>query len=151
MVAPTQPGAAVGRGEQRLDLVEVEVGEARSLVAFEGDRDHPADRVKVLGVAQGGVLVERVDRRQPGVAGAGAVAAVCLEVVEERADQLRVEVVDVQLARLLAGLLGGEREQQPEGGEVGRRRGALAGPFPTPPSRTRRDRFRSPGSPATIP
>ncbi len=35
--------------------------------------------------------------------------------------------------------------------EVGRRRGALAGPFPTPSSRTRRDRFRSPGSPATIP
>ena len=35
--------------------------------------------------------------------------------------------------------------------EVRRRRGALAGPFPTPPSRTRRDPFRSPGSPATIP
>ena len=34
--------------------------------------------------------------------------------------------------------------------EVRRRRGALAGPFPTPPSRTRRDRFRSPGSPVTM-
>jgi len=34
--------------------------------------------------------------------------------------------------------------------EVRRRRGALAGPSPTPPSRTRRDRFRSPGSPVTM-
>jgi len=62
----------------------------------------------VLWVAQRGVLVEGVDRRQPGVAGACAVAAVLLEVVEEGADQLRVEIVDVQLAGLFAGLLGGE-------------------------------------------
>jgi hypothetical protein len=33
-----------------------------------------------------------VDRREPGVAGPGAVAAVVFEVVEERADQGRIEV-----------------------------------------------------------
>jgi hypothetical protein len=60
-----------------------------------------------------------VDRRQAVVAGAGAVAPFCFEVVEERADQRRVEIVEVQLARLLAGPLGGEREQQPEGVAVG--------------------------------
>ena len=54
----------------------VEVGEAGPLVAFERDRHHPADRREVLGVAQRGVPVERVDRRQPDVAGPGAVAAV---------------------------------------------------------------------------
>jgi len=59
----------------------------------------------VLGVAQGGVAVERVDRRQPGVAGPRAVASVFFEVFEERADQRRVEVVEVQLEGLLAGLL----------------------------------------------
>jgi hypothetical protein len=60
-----------------------------------------------------------VDRRQPGVACASAVASLLFEVVEEGADQLDVEVVDVQLTRLLAGLLGGEREQQLEGVAVG--------------------------------
>jgi len=88
-------------------------------VAFDRDCDHPSDRVKVLGVAQGGVPREGVDRREPGVPGAGAVAAVLLEMVEERADQLGVEIVDVQLAGLLAGSLGGEREQQPERVAVG--------------------------------
>jgi hypothetical protein len=52
-------------------------------------------------------------------AGSGAVAAVDFEVVEERADQRRVEVVDGELARLLAGSLGAEREQQPERVPVG--------------------------------
>jgi len=36
------------------------------------------------------------------------------EMGEERADQRRVEIVDVQLVWLLAGLLAGEGEQQPE-------------------------------------
>ena len=40
---------------------------------------------------------------------------VVLDVVEERDDQLGVEVADVELVGLLAGALGGEREQQPDG------------------------------------
>ena len=51
----------------------------------------------VLGVAQRGVAEQRVDRGQPGVAGADAVAALVFEVVEERADQRRVEVGEVEL------------------------------------------------------
>ena len=50
----------------------------------------------MLGVAQRGVAEQRVDRGEPGVAGADAVAALVLEVVQERADQRRVEIVDVQ-------------------------------------------------------
>jgi hypothetical protein len=60
-----------------------------------------------------------VDRRQPGVAGPGAVAPFGLEVLEERADQRCVEVSEVQLAGLFAGLLLGEAQQQPERGAVG--------------------------------
>ncbi len=68
--------------------------------------------------------------------GLRTVAAVLLEVVEERADQRRVEVSEVQLARLLAGLLLGEREQQPERVAVGRdrpRAGVLLGQLQTLP------------------
>ena len=63
--------------------------------------------------------VERVDRRQPGVPGPGAVVLVLFEVGEERADHWRVEVVDVELAGLLAGPLVGEAQKQPERVTVG--------------------------------
>jgi hypothetical protein len=49
----------------------------------------------------------------------GAVAAIVFEMGEERANQRRVEVVDVELKRLLAGLPVGEAEQQPERVAVG--------------------------------
>ena len=114
MVAPSDPGVTVGRGEQRFDLWLVEVGDRRFLVSFGGDLEHAADVGGVLGVSGGGVLVERVDRRQPGVAGPDGVAAVCFEVVEERADQRRVEIGEVKLTRLLAGLLLRELQQQPQ-------------------------------------
>ena len=73
----------------------------------------------VLRVAQRGVAEQRVDRGQARVAGAGAVAAVALEVVEERADQRRVEIRDVEPVRLLAGCVLGEAQQQPERVAVG--------------------------------
>jgi hypothetical protein len=64
-------------------------------------------------MAERGEAVERVDRPEARVAGPGAVAPVFFEMGEERADQRRVEIVDVQLERLLGGLLLGEGEQQP--------------------------------------
>jgi hypothetical protein len=54
----------------------------------------PLDRRGVLGVAQHAVAVEGADRCQAGVAGPGAAPAVGLEMIEERADQRRVELVD---------------------------------------------------------
>ena len=108
VVAPPQPGAAVGRGEQRFDLVEVEVGDDAALIAFGRDCHHPGDGVGVLGVLERREPVEGVDRPEPGVAGPRAVAPCLLEMVEERADQRRVEIIDVELERLLAGLVVGE-------------------------------------------
>jgi hypothetical protein len=75
------------------------------LVALGGDRHHPGDRLGVLGVLQGGVSVEGVDRRQAVVACAGTVAAIGFEVGEKCADQRRAQIVEVQLVGLLAGLL----------------------------------------------
>jgi hypothetical protein len=43
-----------------------------------------------------------VDRAEAGVAGPNRVAALLLEVAEERADQRRVEIVDVQFEWLFA-------------------------------------------------
>ena len=108
-----------GAASSALISGSVEERDERSVGSLGWDREHALDVVGVFGVSERGVAEQRVDRCQPGVAGADAVAALVLEVVEERGDQWRVEVADVELAGLAAGPLGGEREQQPERVAVG--------------------------------
>ena len=96
VVASPGPGAAVGRRQQRGDLFLGEVGDQGPVEAFGWDRQHPLDDRGVLRVAQRGVAEQRVNGRQPGVAGPDAVAAVGFQMVEERADQWCVQVGDVQ-------------------------------------------------------
>ncbi len=103
VVAAAEPASAVGGGQQRFDLFRAELGEAVLPVAFGRDREHARDRGGLLGVHESRVAVEGVDRGQAGVA-AGAVAALAFEVLEEGADQRRVEVGELELAGLLAGL-----------------------------------------------
>ena len=79
------------------------------LGAFGWDREHALDRVGVLGVVQREVGEQRVDRREPRVAGRDRVVAFVFEVVEERGDQRRVEIGEVQRAGRLAGLLVAKR------------------------------------------
>jgi hypothetical protein len=69
----------------------------------------------MLGVTQRGVFEQGVNRGQPPVAGTGLVAAFAFEMVEERPDQLRVQIADVQARRPFAGARCGEGEQQPIG------------------------------------
>ena len=98
------------------------VGEERDqrlIVALGGDRQDALDRGGVLGVTQRGVAKQRADRGQARVAGADRVAALVLEVIEERADQRCLEIVEVEIAGRLAGVLGGEGQQQPDRVAVG--------------------------------
>ena len=75
----------------------------------------------VLGVVQGDVAEQGVDRGEPVVAGGHAVVPVVLEVVQERGDQRGVEVGDVQGGRALAGAFGGEAEQKAQAASCRRR------------------------------
>ena len=132
VVAPPGPGGLVRGGEQGVDLRFGEPGDEGPVEPLGRDGQDPGDRLGVLGVAQGRVGEHGADRGQAGVAGAGAVAAVVLEVVQEAADQRGVQVGDVELAGLLPGALGGERQEQPPGvavgGDVSGRWRAAAGP-----------------------
>jgi hypothetical protein len=78
------------------------------------DGRDPLDDGCALKVAQGRVAEQGVDRGEPGVAGADAVAALVLQVVEERAGQRGVEVGDLQAGGLFPGLAGGEGQEQPD-------------------------------------
>ena len=70
VVAAADPGAAVGCGEQRVELGFGEERDERALVALGRDRQDALDRGGVLGVPQRGVAEQRADRGQPRVAGA---------------------------------------------------------------------------------
>jgi hypothetical protein len=121
VVAAAGPGGLVGGGEQRLCLGGSKEGDQVPLEAFGRDGQDPADQGGVLGVAQGGVAEQGVDRGQAGVAGPGAVAPPGFQVGEERGDQRGVQVGQVELAWVLPGAVPGEVQQQPEG-VPGRRR-----------------------------
>jgi hypothetical protein len=59
----------------------------------------------VFGVLRCGVFVERSDRREPGVAGGGAVVPFGFEVVEKPADEGGVELADGSEALVLVWLV----------------------------------------------
>jgi len=118
VVAPG-PGALVGSGQQRGDLLLGEVGDQGLVEALGRDRQHTLDDRGIFGMAQRGVPEQRVDGRQPGVAGPGTVAAIGFQVAQERPDQWCVEIGDVQAGGRFAGLLPGEHQEQLEGVPVG--------------------------------
>ena len=73
----------------------------------------------MLRVAQRRVVEEGADGSQPGVAGAGAVVALLLEMVKEGADGGGIQVGQVEFEGLLAGPVAHEAQQQAPGIPVG--------------------------------
>lgn len=73
----------------------------------------------VLGVAQQGVSVERMDRREPRVPRPGADATLGLQVVEERADGFGIEISDVEHRGFRFAALRGEPQEQADRLAVG--------------------------------
>ena len=55
LITATEPGAVVGRRQQRVDLLAGQEAHQFLLVAFGGDGQHPLDRFGVFGMLQGGL------------------------------------------------------------------------------------------------
>ena len=92
MVPASDPSAAVGCGEQGVDLVRGQEGHLGTVVTLGGDGQHPLDELRVFGMTERGVAEQGVDRGESGVAGAGAVVPFVFEVVQERGDGGGVQV-----------------------------------------------------------
>lgn len=86
-----------------VDLGTSEVGDVGPTGALGADGKDALDEPGVLGMAQRGEPKERVDRGQPGFAGANGNASVGLEVVEKRADERSVEALEAELGRRCPG------------------------------------------------
>src|SRR6266511_274041 len=86
-------------------------GEVVTVEALLRDGEDALDQSRVRWLAAGREAEERVDRREPRVACPDAVAALLLEVIEEGADERRVDVREEQGGRRLADVLLGETEE----------------------------------------
>ena len=93
-VPSSVPGRQVGSGEKRLDLLAVEVVDHALLVTLRRQGKHALTMVQELRLVGGDVFEERPDRRQPGVAAAGAVAPRGLDEVEEPPDKFGIDIGD---------------------------------------------------------
>ena len=119
VVSTTEPGVAIGRGEEGVDLVVGEERDELSVGAFGRDGEHPLDQRRVFGMSQRRVGEQRVDGGQAVVAGAHAVVPFSFQVIEEGADHDRVEVLQAELRRRLADAALGEAEEQTERVAIG--------------------------------
>jgi len=119
VVTTASEGGAVGRGQESLDLGQVEEGDQGALETLGGDGENALDERGVLWVAEGSEAEQGVDGCEAGVAGTDGVAASGLEVGQEIADHRAVEVFEVEVAGGLADALVDEGEQQAEGVAVG--------------------------------
>ena len=118
-IPPPGPGRRIWGLQQGVDLVGTEVGDQRPFETFGRHGQDPADGGGVFGVARGGEAKQRVNRREPGIAGAHAVMSVVFEMVQERRDQFAVDIADVERGWLLACSRGGEAEHQSPGVSIG--------------------------------
>ncbi len=114
-ISSSRPCRCVGRGEQRVDLWPIKELDGSALVAFARHRQNALAEECMGGLAQGHVAEEGTDCGQASVSCACGVAPLGLEVVEELADEARVEVFDPELRRGLSELFGREAQQQTEG------------------------------------
>jgi hypothetical protein len=105
--------------QQRVDLGFGQVGDDVTVELLGWDGQHALDRRGVFGVVQRRVVEQGVHRGEAGVAGAHAVAALSLQVVEEIADQRCVQILDPQTRWRDAGAGEGEGQQQLERVTVG--------------------------------
>ena len=119
VIASSGPGGQVAGVQQRVDLGVGEVGDEVAFGSFGWDGEHALDGAGVFGVVQREVAEQGVDGGQAVVAGGGAVVAVAFEVIQERGDQRRVELGDVQGGGRVAEAFRGEGQQEPEGEFVG--------------------------------
>ena len=93
VIASSEPGVAVGGGEQSIDFQTREEADERARKALAGDGQNTLDLRRVGRQLEGGVAKERMNSSQPQVAAAHTQALMLLEVIEKRHDQGCVDLI----------------------------------------------------------
>jgi hypothetical protein len=106
--------------EDRLDLSFREKPEQRLIEPLHRDREYALDARQGGRIFECREVHERSDRRQARIATANGVLAIPLKVIEEGEDERRIDVLQIEVFRRLAGVLMRKLQQQAEAVAVGR-------------------------------
>ena len=101
-VTPPGPVRPIGRGEKGVDFRLGQEGHEPSFEALRRNGENAFDDGGILGMPKCRVSEQGTDRGKPRIAGAHAVLSLLFQMIEKGADQGRIEIVDLQLAWLLA-------------------------------------------------
>lgn len=110
---------AVDDAEECVDLVGEQEIDRPLLVALARDRQDALALVSESGLSQRDIAEERVERRQPSVAGSSTIVAVRLEILEKVDDKRCVQIFEEQQRWRLGEALLRESEQDPEAIAIG--------------------------------
>ncbi|MGP3937538.1 hypothetical protein [Nonomuraea sp. KM88] len=96
VVPAAQRGGLVGNREERVTLGAGQEAHVGGITALVRDGQDALDEQGMFGATQRRVAEQGVDRGQPGVASGDAVVPVGLEMVQEAADEVGIDVGQVQ-------------------------------------------------------
>jgi len=113
-VPPAGCGCGIRGLKQRLDFLTFEMGDGRDVMALHRHGVHLLRQIEAGRHAVFEISEERLDRREPHIAGAGGVVPLCLEMIEEGEEQFRREMFDHDRAGSGTEPIGCEAEQQHE-------------------------------------
>jgi hypothetical protein len=114
MVSAADPCSAVRGRLQGFDFWVRQIGEECALESLLRNGKDSLDDGGAGGLVQGGVAEERVQGSETGIACARAIASLMLQVIEERADERNVEVLQGDGGGWLGETLLHEGQQQAE-------------------------------------
>ena len=96
MIASSDPGAAVGCGQQCLDLGAGEEIDFTPIVSLVRDSEDALKVSTALRIMKAGELAEGTDGGQAQVAGSRRIAAPLLDMVQEGADEVGIKIGQLQ-------------------------------------------------------
>src|SRR5512134_1745422 len=118
-VTPPGPVRPIRSGEKRVDFRLRQEGHEPSFEALRRNGENALDDGGTLGVPKCCVSEQGTDGSKPRIAGAHAVLSLLFQMIEKGADQGGIEIVDIELARLLAVSVRREDQEQPQGIAIG--------------------------------
>jgi membrane carboxypeptidase/penicillin-binding protein PbpC len=111
VITTPDPGRSLRHGKKRFDFRPRQKMNRPLVMALARYRQNPLDMGTMRWFLEGGEIEEGSDRRQAKVASSDTCGSVRLEVVEEFADERRVEVAQIKGRRQFAQLFLRESEQ----------------------------------------
>src|SRR5271169_534738 len=97
MIAAAQPSISIGSRQQRIDFRPGEEAYERTRLSLVGNHKHSLNQSRVLRRLECGIAKKGTDRSQAQIATPGTVRTAAFQVIQERSQEWRGQVLQGQL------------------------------------------------------